>query len=116
MTTQSDDITPVPPTPETLRASALAAHAARQQAERAQRLAEAQAELPRRAAEYLGLLVTPDMLDGDELVADGLRFRLAPSGALLVLLPCADGVGLCEYEVAGLAALGALLSDQLSDQ
>jgi hypothetical protein len=111
MTTQLDDTTPVPPTPQTLRAAALAAYAARQQAEREAVLDEAHAELPRRAAEYLGgLLVTPDMLDNDEFVADGLRFRLAPSGALLVLLPCADGSGLCSYEFADLAALGALLA------
>ena len=110
-----DDATIPAPTAETLRTAALAAFAERRQSQQARSLAEAHAELPGRAAENLGvLIVTPEMLDGEELVADGLRFRLAPSGALLVLLPCAAGVGLCEHEFADLAGLGAVLvtSDQ----
>lgn len=100
---------PTPPTTETLRDAALAAYAARRQAEHARRLAEARAELPKRAAEYLGgLVVTPELLDGEDLVVDGLRFRLAPSGALAVLLPCPEGT--CAYEFADLAGLGELLT------
>jgi hypothetical protein len=100
------------PTPETLRAAALAARDARRQAEQERRLAEARAEFPKRTAEYLGgLSITPDMLDGDELVVGDLRFRLAPSGGLLALLPCSDAPGLCAHEFADLADLGELLGE-----
>ncbi len=100
------------PDPTTLRTFALAAHQARQQDDLERRRAAALDELPRRATEYLGgLAVTPEMIDGEELVVDGLRFRLADSGALAVLLPCPDAAGLCPFELASLADLGALLSE-----
>lgn len=109
MTAFSNEVA-IPPTAETLRGAALAAAAERARAAAARRLAEAEAELPRRATEYLGgLVVSPEMLAGEELHVDGLRFRLAVSGCLSVLLPCPGSADLCEYEFSDLAGLGDLL-------
>ncbi|RIK45226.1 MAG: hypothetical protein DCC58_07110 [Chloroflexi bacterium] len=109
----TDQPTTQPPTRDTLRAAARAAYAAQLAAADAQRLADAQAELPRRAFEYLGgLLVSPDMLDGEELLVDTLRFRLAPSGGLLLLARCSGSDGLCWHEVASLADVGRVLGDE----